>query len=385
MKITLTPIDEALDKIISFSKLDIISIPLSKAIGKKISESVYSNENIPSFDKAAMDGYACRFEDIGKEMICVETVFAGKNPEKTLQRGECAKIMTGAKIPEGADGVFMYEDAEILSNGNIRCLNLNSKKNICYLAEDVAIGQSVIEKNIVLKAHHIAILAMLGITDVNVYKNLSIGIIATGTELVEPNQKIEGAQIRNSNSSTLMSLIPEAKYFGIAQDDTNSVLSKLRKAFDDVDIVLITGGASDSDFDMVPKVMDILGFKVEIRKVAMQPGKPFLFAQKDGNKFCFGLSGNPVSSYIQFIQFVQPFINQHISPVFPARLLSDFKRKRAERVLFVPGKITPEGVELVAYNGSAHIAAFAIANAIVKIEAGITELKKGENVYVRQI
>lgn len=385
MKTNLTPIQEANDIINSFAPTQTEIINISQALNRKISKSIYSSENIPAFDKSAMDGYACKMDDINLDLNSVETIHAGKIAEKIIQSGECAKIMTGAKIPEGADAVFMYEDALILENGNIRCTNPKTKSNILRMGEDVKIGDIVISENTILKPHHIAILAGLGIIEIPVYSQMKIGVIATGTELVEPGSELNSSQIRNSNSYMILPMVHNAKYYGIANDDKESVIEKLELAFKENDVVLITGGASDSDFDMVPKVMNELGFNIEIRKVAMQPGKPFLFAQKDKTKFCFGLSGNPVSSYIQFLQFVQPFINVYQFPEFESIILSDFKRKRAERVLFLPGKISKQGVELVAYNGSAHISAFSTADVLVKIEAGINEIKKGDRVNVRQI
>jgi len=369
----------------SFKTKQTVSVSLSNALGRTLSQNIVSPEQIPPFNKSAMDGYACKYTDIEFDLDCIETVSAGMEFNAVLETGQCVKIMTGAPVPQGADCVFMYEDSQVLDSGKIRCLNKNTKKNICYIGEDIGVGDIVILKNTFIEAQHIAILASLGIKEVKVYKQLSVGIIATGTELVEYYETTKAWQIRNSNSPLYNALVPYAKYYGIVSDNSADMLKLVSKAFNEVDVLLVTGGASDSEFDLVPKIIADLGFEILVRKVAMQPGKPFMFAHKNGEKFCFGLSGNPVSSYIQTILFVTDFLRLPHGLELSLPILHDFSRKKTQRTLFIPVELSIDGVKTVSYNGSAHIAAFANANAIMTVPQGVSEFKKGDLVRVRQI
>lgn len=376
-------IDSVLNKILSYSLMSTETIGIEYANNRTITKPIVSSEQIPPFNKSAMDGYACKYEDLKNDLKCIGTIQAGSFFNGLISDGECVKIMTGAPVPDGLDVVFKSEDS-IIVNSRIRCVNHKTSKNICYIGEDISINQEVIESNTFLEPHHIAIMASLGIENVEVYKNYIVGIIATGTELVEYNSNPLPWQIRNSNSQLFKNRIPSAKYYGIVTDEKKAITDAIINAFSEVDVLLITGGASDSDFDLVPSIIQELGFSVEVRKVAMQPGKPFLFAHKNG-KFCFGLSGNPVSSFVQFLLFVQPFLRIDSKVEFQLPLLEDFTRKKAERDLFIPIKITKNGVELIKYNGSAHISAFSQAHAIAKVPQGITTLNKGDLVDVRQL
>lgn len=360
-------------------------VPLEQAMGRTASRDILSPMHMPPFHKAAVDGYACKRADLAKALICTATVHAGCGSMHEVGEGQCIKIMTGARVPKGADCVFMYEDAQVGTEDRVQCLNAKTKSNICYAGEDVGVGQTLVGAGTLLRAHHIAVLAGVGVVRVPVYRQLSVGIVATGTELVEPDQDAAPWQIRNSNSPLFMSLIPYASYYGIATDNKDEIKNMMGKAMGESDVLIVTGGASDSEFDLVPEVVSELGFEIETRKVAIQPGKPFLFAHNDSKKFCFGLSGNPVSAYVQFTLLVKSFLRIQQGLALRLPVMDDFHRRNAQRDLFVPVQILPDGVRELPYNGSAHIAAFAMAQGIMHVPQGVAEILKGEMVDVRQI
>ena len=382
-------------------------VTLNNSLGFVLAEDVKSDMNMPPFDKSAMDGYACKEVDMANELEVVEIIPAGKIPEKTIGKNQCAKIMTGSMIPKGADCVIIVEDTEDISNNIIRytkpvpeinaCQVETGNKpnvNICYLGEDIQTGNTVLEKGTLIKAQHIAVMASVGCTKVLVYRKPKVAVLPTGDEIVEPHIKPDISQIRNSNGSQLVAQLKamgiEANYFGIARDTESATMELIKKAYEENDVILLTGGVSMGDFDLVPAILKNLKFELLFESVAVQPGKPTVFGKK-GNKYCFGLPGNPVSSFVQFELLTKPLLyllmGQNYTPLnLKLPLSKDFKRKKAARLSWMPAVFNDDGTILpVEYHGSAHINGLGVAQAIMAIPIGVTELKKGDLVDVRQI
>lgn len=366
---------------------------LIESLGRILAEDVKSDIEMPPFDKSAMDGYACRREDLKNKLEIIEVIPAGKTPEKKIGKNQCAKIMTGAPIPEGADWVVQVEFAEEFDAKFVKFNEIPRKSNISYQGEDVKVGTKVLEKGIKIEAQHIAVFAAVGYTNVLVYNQPKVGIISTGDELVEPQNKPSLSQIRNSNGYQLIAQVKAcgaiANYVGIAEDTPEDTYDKLSKALIENDIVLLTGGVSMGEFDFVPKVMEQAGVKILFDTVAVKPGKPTTFGLAD-KKFCFGLPGNPVSSFVQFDLLVKPLIYNLMGLDYKVLDIQmtvgvDIKRKGATRKSFFPVIIEKGEVFPVDYHGSAHIHALSSAHGIISMEIGQKEIKKGEKVHVRQI
>jgi len=288
----------------------------------------------------------------------------------------------------------MIEHTEELSNGKIRFIKDKSKSNILLQGEDIKKGEKVLEKGTLLQPPHIGILAGAGKSNVEVYSLPEIAISSTGTELVEPDVVPEPPFIRNTNSYHIQALCAkegiQAKNAGILEDDPNVITTKIKELLEKNDIVIFTGGASFGDHDFSKEVMENLGAEIKFTKLAIQPGKPALFATV-GNKYLFGLSGNPVSSSVQFILLVRPFIHflcgqKEEGKVFNLPMAQNHSRKKAERALFFPVKITADSKAVpVDYHGSAHLNAFETADALACFPIGKLELKEGEIVDVRPL
>lgn len=363
------------------------------SLGRVLAEDVYSDLNMPPFDKSAMDGYAIRMEDLFMTLKVIEVIQAGQVPEKVVKTGECSKIMTGAPIPEGADGVIRIEDTETLGNGNIRFIGKESAKNICFKGEDIREGDLVISSGTCIQPQHLAVLASVGKVNPLMYAKAEVGVLSTGNELVEPMHIPSPSNIRNSNAYQLMGQLIKAganpHYEGIALDTEVSLTAFLRNALDQFDIVLLTGGVSMGDYDHVPDVMDKIGIKILFKSVAIQPGRPTIFGRR-GNQFIFGLPGNPVSAFIVFEMLVKPFLR---------KMMGDFSlpldiqlpmginhtRVNSSRKSFIPVKIIQGEVFPLEYHGSAHINAYTTANGICTMEIGEASLEKGKIVNVRQL
>ncbi|MEA3317949.1 MAG: gephyrin-like molybdotransferase Glp, partial [Bacteroidota bacterium] len=372
--------------------LDTEKVEFTKSLNRILAEDVKSDIEMPPFDKAAVDGYACKSSDIDMELEVIESVQAGQSPQKKVQKGQCTQIMTGAPVPDGVDTIVMVEHTEE-TNGKVKVLNKNAKSNISKRAEDVKQGQVVLEKAILIKPQHIAIFASVGYTDVLVCKKPKVGIISTGDELVEPNEKPGLSKIRNSNGYQLLSQCTaigvEARYYGIAKDSEELTFKIVSKALAENDLIMLSGGVSMGEFDFVPGVLKKAGVDILFDRLAVKPGKPTTFGLAD-KKFCFGLPGNPVSSFIQFELLVKPLLYKmmglNFQPVsIKLPMANDYNRKTTSRKAYMPVLIKDGKIETIEYHGSAHIHALNKADGIISIPIGVNTLKEGEIVDVRQI
>lgn len=369
-------------------------VGLSEAAGRALTLAVRSDMDMPPWNKSAVDGYACRHTDLGHELTVLETIAAGAMPEKEVTPGTCSRIMTGAAVPAGADYVFMLENSEELTDGRVRFTGRPGNDNIAKAGEDIMKDQTVLRPGRYIRPQDIAVLAAVGATQVTVSCRARVGVISTGNELIEPDRVPVGAQIRNTNSSQLIAQIARAgaigKYYGIARDEEESITALMKNALEENDVLLISGGVSFGDFDLVPQVMRSLGLKIHFDQVAMQPGKPLTFCTGE-KKAVFGLPGNPVSTFVQFEVMVRAFLDRMAgvtehAPVLQMPIAADYSRKRAERLSWIPCTITAAGEAMpVEYHGSAHITAFTGAWGVITIPRGQSWIQKGEMVSVRQI
>jgi len=370
------------------------TVKLVDSLNRILAQDVISDVDMPPFDKSAMDGYACKKEDIKNELEVIEIIPAGKEPEKIIRHNQCSKIMTGAKIPKGADCVLMVEHTIETGKNKIKFTKEDTNSNICSKAEDVKSGQTVLTKGIRIQPKHIGTFASVGCTNPLVYKKLHVGIITTGDELVEPNLKPGLSQIRNSNAYQLITQVKNVganpNYLGIVKDNEEETYNIICKALEKNDLVLLTGGVSMGDYDFVVDTLKKAGLKILFDSVAVQPGRPTTFGVAKG-KACFGLPGNPVSSFVQFELLIKPYIlksmGYNYKPVTIKMPLGvDYKRKKSKRKSFIPVYINDKGMVMpVDYHGSAHIHSYVAAQGMISINIGETIIKKGEIVDVRQI
>ncbi|MCD4792825.1 MAG: molybdopterin molybdotransferase MoeA [Bacteroidales bacterium] len=367
-------------------------VPFSKSTNRILAEDVRSDIEMPPFDKSAVDGFACKKEDLDMQLEIIESVQAGQTPLKIIKKGQCSQIMTGAPVPEGADTIVMVEHTEVNIN-KVTVLRKGHKTNISFKAEDVKEGQIVLQKGILIKPQHIAIFASVGYTNIHVYKKPKVGIISTGDELVEPHEKPGISKIRNSNGHQLMHQVAnigaKPAYYGIAKDTFEDTFNIVTKALSENDVILLTGGVSVGEFDFVPDVLIKAGINILFDSIAVTPGKPTTFGVAD-KKFCFGLPGNPVSSFVQFELLVKPFLfnmmgNKFNPPEICLPMAVDYTRKRTSRRAYIPVNIEKGQIKPVEYHGSGHIHALSFADGIIAVPVGIDTLKKGEIVDVRQI
>jgi molybdopterin molybdotransferase len=362
--------------------------------GRVLAENVASDIDMPPFNKASVDGFACKQSDLANELEIIETIPAGKWPEKEVGSHQCSRIMTGAALPGGSDCVIMVEDTILLPTGRILFNGSVTKENYARKGEDIKKGDIVLSKGKLILPQDIAVLATVGHILPRVSRMPRIAVISTGDELVEPDHIPGRSQIRNSNASQLLAQVSRSggigKYYGIVRDNEEETLTAVKKAIFENEILIITGGVSMGDFDFVPSVLEEAGVRIIFSRVAVQPGKPTTFGLHS-EAVVFGLPGNPVSAFIQFEMLIKPLIYKMMGHVFrplnirlPMR--ERFIRAFSERLAHIPVKITDEGkVTPVEYHGSAHIIALSETDGIIKLSSGINKIEEGEIVSVRQI
>ncbi|MHA1506687.1 MAG: molybdopterin molybdotransferase MoeA [Candidatus Asgardarchaeia archaeon] len=323
-------------------------IDVREARGRILSEDVVSKVNIPPFNRSAVDGYAVRSEDVysasekSPEVLrLVGAAYAGVEFKGSINPGEAVYITTGAKIPDGADSVVMVEYTKLLEGNKVIIYKgTRPYENVSRIGEDVSKGDVVYRKGDFLRSFDLGVLASIGVCKVKVRRRLKVSVITTGNELVEPCEGyVEDGKIVDTNRLILKNLLEEIGCevldAGIVPDDEKLLMDAVRRSLSLSDAILISGGNSLGKYDLTPKVIEKVGKPgVIFHGIAMQPGKPFLFALIEG-KPIFGMPGFPVSNIIAFLEVVKP------SLFYMMGLRGGFLENEIEAVLTrrVPSKI----------------------------------------------
>ena len=284
-------------------------------LGRVLGTDIRADADSPPFPKSLRDGYAVRAADCARNpelrhLTQVAEIAAGVLPTRAIHPGECARIFTGAPIPDGADAVVMQEDAEPRTDGVVWIKDDNVKPGQWVFARgtEMRTGDVVAPAGTSLNPATLGVLAGLGLTHASLFPAPRVSIVSTGNELVEPGEPLRPGQIRNSNGPMLAAQVARAGaqplYHGIAPDDHDGLTSALRTALA-ADVLVVAGGVSVGKFDLVPAVLAELGVTAHFRQVRMKPGKPLLFGTT-GDTLVFGLPGNPVSAFVCFELFVRP-------------------------------------------------------------------------------
>ena len=360
-------------------------VPVSEADGRILVENIVSEMDLPPFDNSAVDGFAVQSSDLKSaapenliSLQLIGTIPAGESIFEIVDAGQCIRIFTGSPLPNGADAVVMQEDTQHYSPSNdvSVCCSVKPWGNIRFRGEDVKIGVTLAQTGVRLRPGHLSLFGAIGKRNVRVGRRPVVALLATGSELREAGETISGGMIFESNRIGLAALAKRKgavpRIFPLVRDDLAATKSALEKAFAECDVVVTTGGVSVGELDFVKAALEALGGKLEFWKISMKPGKPFVFGRL-GEKFLFGLPGNPVSALVTFTLLVAPALLRmqgatNDSPgTYPGVLAETFvnpgQRRHFVRVLVdANGKVASSGIQ------ASHIlSSLANANGLVEI------------------
>ena len=392
LKEALTKIDGAIEPVAGRERLS-----LKAVLGRILSKPVFSPINLPPDRNASMDGYAYSSHDANENGFALQligTAWAGQPLQKKIISGQCARIFTGAVVPEGADSVIMQELITVNDNGIDIPAGTKPYQNIREPGEDIQKGNCLIKPPKKLTAIDMGLLASAGVYDIEVMRKVKIAYFSTGDELIGIGRQLQPGQIYDSNRYTLTGLLDDYAYestdLGVIKDNKQLMTKKLLEAANEYDVILSTGGASVGDADYIKQILENIG-DVNFWRIAMKPGKPMAFGTI-GKCFFFGLPGNPVSVITCFDQIVRPALAKLSglrlnNPLrVKARCLSKLK-KAAGRQEFQRGILSrsAEGellVESAGKQGSHILSATSRANCYIILALQCTGINKGDMVEV---
>ncbi len=293
-------------------------IPLERALGRVLAEEVRANRDQPPYDVSAMDGFAVRSTDLstgGVLLTVIEDIKAGDLPTKTVASGQCARIMTGAPVPSGADAVIRVEDTRMLTDDSVEIsVPVKAGNDIRVRGENMRLGDVVLHAGAEITPGVIGLLATVKRARINVYRRPRVAILSSGDELEALEAPFDADKIPESNSHALMAQLQalgiEPVRLGIARDDPEDLAAFLRQGLE-YDVLLVSGGSSVGVHDHVRPTLESLGVTMHFWRVEMKPGHPLAFGTRSGTQV-FGLPGNPVSSMVCFEQFVLPLLRRRM-------------------------------------------------------------------------
>jgi len=366
-------------------------LSLSQALGCFAAEDYFARLPLPNFDNSAMDGYAVVASSCkkGARLRVIGEQPAGPDRKLRVSPGHAVRIFTGAPIPSGSDAVVMQEDVardceEIVINTDVDHGEFVRRRG-CDLAE----GQKILAKGEQIRAATTALLASQGFVDVTVGGEVEAGIISTGDELVKPGEKIQPGQIYESNSALLNGLLQRCgatvKTVEHCRDERQSLIDAIKRGAKN-HVLIITGGVSVGEHDLVKDALHDLDAQIDIWRVAIKPGKPFLFGSI-GVCLVFGLPGNPVSAFVTFVQFVRPAILKLMGaanldlPQVPAKLGVDLTND-SDRVHYIRGRLEDGKFDAVGRQESHALFGLSQSNALLRMDVG-ESLTAGEIVDVQ--
>ncbi|MCA8916864.1 MAG: molybdopterin molybdotransferase MoeA [Planctomycetes bacterium] len=393
---TLVSADDALDTMLA--KLRPVTgtevIPVESSDLRILAEDLKSTLDVPAFDRAAMDGYAVRSEDLeepGMLKIAGKAV-AGKGFKGSVRKGECIEIATGAPMPKGADAVVMVENAQLVGQAVSFRTPVRPGENVGLKAGDIGKGDVVLKRGTVMGPGQIAAVAIIGRGKIKVVKRPKVLIFTTGDEIVAPGKALKGGQVYDCNSYAMMTIArragAEVTYKPNVKDTLVSLTKALTEAASKFDLVVFSGGTSVGSRDFAREAVANLG-RVHVHGVAIKPGKPVLFGtiKKCG---VFGMPGYPTSCLLTAKLFLSPAIRRLAHNHFHERrkkvvtLGHEVKQDKTKQLL-LPVRVDDHDVAWSTFKGSGAITSLSESVGYIEIDAGDGVLAKGAEAVLRII
>ena len=394
----LISVEEALRAVLdSTPLLPSESVDLGSALGRVLGEEVLADSDQPPFDKAMMDGFALRSEDVRAAPVELQVVMeipAGTVPAGRIEPGQAARIMTGAMIPQGSDAVQMVEKTEALDAGRVRIRqSVPAGANVAPRGTQLRRGDRVLSEGDWLTPARLGVLASVGRAVARCRRQPRVVVAPTGDELVSADRVPGPGQIRNSNGPALAA---EARSLGALVEELAPVPDRfeaLRSCLEhglESDLLILSGGVSMGEYDLVEKELEWAGVEIAFRQVAIRPGKPAVFGRR-GDCLVFGLPGNPVSSLVTFHVLVAPALRRMQGMANPEGIHLEARLETAVsqhpgRAGYLPGKLSFAGgsvsVRPIPTTGSADLPAHSRADALIIVPADRETLHAGDTAKV---
>ncbi|TWT01789.1 gephyrin-like molybdotransferase Glp [Planomicrobium sp. CPCC 101079] len=392
------PVAEAVERVVNKAQaLGTERAALGDSYGRILAEPVKATHDVPPFNRSPYDGFAIRSKDSDgatgenrKRFEVIDHIGAGAVSEKTVKEGQAVRIMTGAPLPAGTDAVVMFE--QTVDSGASFTIRkpFEPLENVSLQGEDMKKGEPVIDGGSLIHPGTIAVLATFGCAEVDVAKRPVVGILATGTELLDVSEPLVPGKIRNSNGPMIAAQLARmglaCKTYGMSVDDLDESFNVVKQAAEETDILITTGGVSVGDFDFLPAIYERLGAEVLFNKVAMRPGSVTTVAVA-GGKYLFGLSGNPSACFTGFELFVRPAILKMMGadklylPRTQAVLAEDFE-KANPFTRFIRASYDGASVRPAGFNLSNAVSSIARGNALIVLPGGTRGYLAGTTVDV---
>jgi len=387
------PINQAIQIILQQTNaLGDEDVPLSQSLNRVLAEDVVADTDLPPFDRAQMDGYAVRAADVAAAPARLQIVgesAAGAGWHHEMKAGEAVRIMTGAPVPKGADAVQQVEltketDAEVEILEPVAL-----GRSIVTRGSEINSGQTVLRAGERINAGMIATLASFGYSQIKVGRRPRVAVMATGSELVDVDQKPARDQIRDSNNYTIEAYATQAnatvERLPLVGDETNTLKQKIREAAERSDVLVTSGGVSMGVYDFTKAALKELGAEIFFERVALRPGKPIVFA-RIGKELVFGLPGNPVSVAVTFNLFVRPALlamqgARQTALIEEHAVVARDVKGSIDRESYLPAVMYSDRngrllAEPLKWGGSSDFVSFARAIALINIPAGAAVIKK---------
>jgi len=370
--------------------LDVEPIALADALGRVLREPVRADADQPPFDRSAMDGYAVRLDDDSESFRVVDRIRAGDWKPRELQPGEAVQIATGGALSGDDLQVVMKEDVRV-EGDRIVILDRDAERYIRFRGDDARAGDVLVEAGAQLGPGALALLASVGCTEPTVTRLPRVLHVATGNEIVPPDQQPARGQIRDSNSTLVRAflarfgVVPKQSRVAEAREAIQSAIRNLQSAMGDADLLLISGGASVGEHDFTRGLLEELGYTIHVSRTTTRPGKPLIFAS-NGNAVAFGLPGNPLAHFVCLNLYVRQalwrFSGENRSPEFcPGVLSEDAAVDVNDRETLWPARMElAEGearLTLLRWQSSGDLTSLATANALVRVPPNQGPLSRG--------
>ena len=365
------------------------NVSLSEAAARISYYDITATYNVPAFDRSPYDGYAFKAGDTPAKLKIVEEIRAGDVPNIAINSGEAAKILTGAKIPAGADSVIKFEDTEFNNDTVIISKKFHGGENIIKAGEDVKTGDILVKKGDFIDSGKAGLIASQGIAEIKIYKRPTIGIISTGNELQDLSAEISDGKIYNTSRYAFEAALKISgftpRFIAIIDDDEQKISRAINESISLCDALILTGGVSVGDYDKTSEALKISGAKIIVRNIALKPGGKCIYAVKNNKLICC-LSGNPASALTNYYAVALPALKKlsGLNNFIPAEItitLDNAFNKKSPQMRIIRGKMLIKDGKIFMHvpseQGNGVLSTIADSNLMAVIPANSEKLQEG--------